>query len=189
MAEFTLNAEPVLGGYRYEHDGTVLEEVTGLAIVSIAAPLGGETALGEAMRAAYSADLPPPGGTTVSADGKTRFLDMGRDQLFALFDHAGADAAEVIAAALNQTGYVTLQSDNWVVLRLSGPLTLAALERLCPIDLRLSAFPLGAVARTVMEHMGAIILHEADDRFLLLSASSSALSFAHAVDTSIRNVA
>ena len=189
MAEFILTAEPVLGGYRHRTADTVLEEVTGLAIVSIAVPLGGEPALAQAMRAAHGAGVPTPGRTTLSADGGTRFLGIGPDQLFALFDHAGADAAEVVATALNGSGYITLQSDNWVGLRISGPLTLAALERICPLDLHPSVFAVGSVARTVMEHMGAIILREADDRFLLLSASSSAMSFAHAVETSIRNVA
>ena len=63
------------------------------------------------------------------------------------------------------------------------------LERLCPLDLHESAFPVGAAQRTVMEHMGAVILREGTDEFLLLSASSSAASFLHAVKTSIRYAA
>ena len=43
-------------------------------------------------------------------------------------------------------------------------------------------------ARTVMEHMGAMIVHLSGDRFLLLSASSSAQSFLHAVELSYRYV-
>ena len=39
-----------------------------------------------------------------------------------------------------------------------------------------------------MEHLGTIIIRTEQDTFLLLSASSSAGSFLHAVETSIRNV-
>ena len=39
-----------------------------------------------------------------------------------------------------------------------------------------------------MEHMGAIIHREGTDRFLLLSASSSARSFLHAVEASLEHV-
>jgi sarcosine oxidase subunit gamma len=39
-----------------------------------------------------------------------------------------------------------------------------------------------------MEHLGTIVLRDGTDSFLLLSAHSSAESFLHAVETSIRNV-
>jgi sarcosine oxidase subunit gamma len=40
-----------------------------------------------------------------------------------------------------------------------------------------------------MEHLGVLILRSGDDEYLLLSASSSARSFLHAVETSLRNIA
>jgi sarcosine oxidase subunit gamma len=63
------------------------------------------------------------------------------------------------------------------------------LERICPIDLHPQAFAVGAVARTLMDHLNVIILREGGDTFLLMSARSSARSFWHAVETSIRNIA
>jgi len=39
-----------------------------------------------------------------------------------------------------------------------------------------------------MEHMGAIVLRDGPDSFLLLSASSTARSYLHAVEISLRNV-
>jgi sarcosine oxidase subunit gamma len=39
-----------------------------------------------------------------------------------------------------------------------------------------------------MEHMGAIVARTGDETYLLLSASSSAKSFAHAVEVSAKNV-
>ena len=74
-----------------------------------------------------------------------------------------------MAASLGDVAYTTDQTDVWVVLEISGPETSAALERLCPLDLGL--FEDGTAARTVMEHMGAMIVQLSADRFLLLSAS------------------
>ena len=81
-----------------------------------------------------------------------------------------------------------LETDAWVVLQISGPDVRAVLERLCPLDLHDATCPIDSAQRTVMEHMGAIIIRTAPDRFLLLSASSSAKSFLHAVETSLKYI-
>jgi sarcosine oxidase subunit gamma len=183
-----LEAEPLLGGFYKTIGGTELSEVTDLAIVSIAIPMGGDLAFAGALSNAYGADRPSPGGSSLSADGRVRFLWMAPDQLFALFEDESPSAAATMGEKLDGKAYVTLQSDNWVALRLSGKKTRAALERICPLDLHPNAFQEGRVARTAMEHMGAVILRESEDSFLLLSTSSSATSFLHAVETSLRNV-
>lgn len=188
MSEYTLIARPLLGGYQKSFDGAELEELTDLAIVSIATPRGGEEALANALKDVYGSDLPKPGQANLSHDGTTRFLGMGNDQIFALFSHSAPDAADIVANKLKDSGYVTLQSDNWVALRLSGTRSRDALERICPIDLAPESFPVGSCARTVMEHLGTVIYPEQEETFVLLSASSSAESFLHAVETSIENV-
>ena len=165
-----------------------LIEVTCLAIASVACPLDGRAELEGAVMRSWSAELPEPGRSTTSADGEVKILGMSPDQLFVISTAAAAPAGEFVSGAVAGAGYVTDQSDNWVTLRLEGPLVLPALERICPLDLDPAAFAVGSVARTVMEHLGAIILREGPDRFLLLSASSSAHSFLHAVATSCRNV-
>ncbi|MGI9372359.1 MAG: sarcosine oxidase subunit gamma [Hyphomicrobiales bacterium] len=185
MSEFTLEAKPFLGGYKRDVGGVSLEEVTGLAIVSIAAPRGEETKLKATMKSAYGCVFPAPGAIAHAKDKKTRFVGMSPDQVFALFDHDGADAAEIIGKKLKARGYVTLQSDNWVTLRASGTRVREALERICPVDLNPNAFAIDHAARTVMEHLGVVIMREDKDTFLLLSASSSAQSFLHAVETSL----
>ncbi len=188
MPSLQLEAEPLLGRFQESFGETQLSELTELAIVSIAIPLDGEQAFKAALSGAYGAGMPEPGGSTLSSDGRTRFLWTARDQLFALFKDRSPSAAANMGKALDTTAYVTLQSDNWVALRLSGGKARTALERICPIDLHPSAFPEGHVARTMMEHMGTIILGDGTDKFLLLSASSSAKSFLHAVRTSLQNV-
>ena len=188
MAEFSLQAEPFLGGYDEGFDRLRLTEVTDLAFVSLAPPLGGEAALSEALRSAYGADWPAPGKTTTSSDGDTRFLGLAADQIFALFPRPQGLATGAVAAKLGDAAYLSEQSDNWVILRLDGPRAVSVLERLIPLDLEAEAFPDGTVARTFMEHLGVIVLREAPDRFLLMSASSSAESFLHALETAVGNV-
>ncbi len=186
MSEFTLTAAAPLGGYDRRFGDTRLCEVWPLAIVSLAIPLDGEDAFAEALRRAFDLTVPAVGGTATG--GETTFLRLAADQLFALSGAEDPFADRALAERLSGTVYTTLQSDNWTALRLSGPLTGAALARLCPLDLSEPTFPVGNAARTVMEHLGVIVMKEAADRFLLLSASSSAASFLEAVETSIVNV-
>ena len=109
-------------------------------------------------------------------------------QVFALFAYDGDTAVAEIAQALGENGYYSDQSDSWAMLRLSGSAAVGALARICPLDLDASVFPDGTVTRTVMEHMGVIVLREGTDSFLLMAARSSAANFLHAVEQSVRNV-
>lgn len=96
-------------------------------------------------------------------------------------------AKEVIIAFLCSVTVCNAQY-NWVILHLSGPLAIAALERIWAIDIHSEFLPAGSFTRTMAEQFGAIVMHEAYDQFLLLSASSSAHSFVHTVEISIKYV-
>jgi len=187
VSDFVLTATSPLGGYDRDFGHVRLRQLTGLAIVSVALPLGGETAALAAIAQAFGTDLPAPGASALSADGRERLLRLGPDLAFVVFEHTAPDAGAGIAARLGSAVYTTDQTDVWVGLELSGRGARAALERICPIDLHPEAFAVGAVARTVMEHLGTIVLREGADSFVLLSAGSSAASFLHAVETSIHN--
>ncbi|MDO5755898.1 MAG: sarcosine oxidase subunit gamma family protein [Rhodobacterales bacterium] len=189
MPDFTLISAPPLAGYNSSFGDIKLSAPKDLAIVSIALPLGGEDAAKAAITSAFGIDLPDTVGTSSpTKDGTASLMRLGADQAFVVFTSATPDAERQIAAKLNGTAYTTDQTDAWCSLEISGPGARRALERICPIDLHPDAFAVGAVARTVMEHMGAIIARTGDDSFLLLSASSSAKSFLHAVELSARNV-
>lgn len=181
MAEQRLTAASPLGGYRETIGGLTLEERPDLAIVSIAVPLGGRAALNQAMATAYGAALPAAGKVTRSRDGNTRFLGMAADQVFALFEDQRPDAVPAVTAQLGASGYFTLQSDNWVKLRLSGSQARERLGHLVPVDLDPAGFPADGLARTVLEHHGTTLLADGDGAFLLLSPASSAESFLDAV--------
>ncbi len=81
---------------------------------------------------------------------------------------------------------MTDQSDAWAQIILSGAACPAIMERLCHIDTSAAAFPIGSVARTSIEHMGAIIARikpaaRQNDAFLILTPRSSAGDMAHAL--------
>lgn len=188
MAEYTLIAEPPLAGYDETFGDMRLVAPADFALVSIALPLGREDKALKAIKTGYGVDLPEVGESILSKDGKVRLLRMAQDQAFVMFTHSKPDAAQVVSKKIKDSAYVTDQTDVWTALHLSGPSSRRALERICPIDLDTETFAEGHVARTVMEHLGVVILRDAADSFVLLSASSSAGSFLHAVETSIHNV-
>ena len=188
MSEFTLTARSPFGGVELEFDGVALREVTGMAILSIATPLGNDEALAKAVKSAYGIARPEVGHSVASKADNTRFLGLAHDQMFLIFDDPGGDPHSEVSEKFSDSAYLTDQSDSWAMIRISGPKARTSLERICLIDLHPSAFPEGRVARTLMEHLGVIMLHEAPDTFLLMSARSYAGSFLHAVETSVRNV-
>lgn len=185
MAEiaFSLEAAPTLGGLNVKIGGNYIAEQKELALVSIAIPLGGERKLSDTLNKAFG--LPRPKPTMSVTKKEMRLLSTAPDQFLLVFPHNTPDAEAVIQEKLGGAGYTTDQTDVWAVLEISGPDTNAALERLCPVDA--PAMPVNGSARTVMEHMGAMIVRTGPETFLLLSASSSARSFLHAVETSFWN--
>ena len=182
MADFTLEAAPALGGANLRYGMSKIVERGDLALVSVATPQGGDEALATALKDGWSLDVPAPTRSTTSGD--TRAIRTAADQMLLVFAHATPDANAHVQGKLNGAGYTTDQTDVWVVLEISGPEVIPALERICPLDLDDSAFPVNASGRTSIEHMGAMIVRTGEDAYLLLSASSSARSFLHAVETS-----
>ncbi len=188
MLEKTLMASSPLDGFQKQFTNVALAEVLGHALVSIAVPLHSRAALEDAVTKVFGTSLPTCGTSTLSKDGSNRLLGMQPDHVFALFDYGGNDPVGAVKALLGNAGYYTDQSDSWVMLRMSGPLATTALERICPLDLASEVFAPNRVARTVMEHLGVIVLCEGHDNYFLMSPRSSARSFLHALEISIENV-
>jgi sarcosine oxidase subunit gamma len=186
VPEFSLKSAPPLAGYDETLGGIRLRAPEGLAIVSLALPLGGEAAADKAVKAAYGAALPEVGTSVVT--GEARLVRLGTDQAFVIFNHDGPDAQAMVAQKMQGAAYTTDQTDVWVGLEISGARCRAALERICPLDLHPGAFGVDRAARTVMEHLGVLIIRTGEEAYLLLSASSSAQSFRHALHLSMENV-
>ena len=186
MAEYSLRAQSPLKGVSQQYDGVAITEVIDRAIVCVAVPNGGQENLQTTLTAAYNLDIPRV-GTAAHAAG-VDVLGLTQDQFFILFTGIGHDPADDVRAKIGDSGYLVDQSDSWVVVHLSGPRCREMLERICPIDLHDDAFPIGTVARTVMEHLATIIYRNENGDFTLLSARSSAASFLHALEVSAKNV-
>ena len=188
VSKYLLKAQSPLNGMNRTFEGVIIKEITNRDIVSIATPLGGKDALSGAVRTTYQATLPIVGQWTGSNVDNAQFLGMASDQYFVMFDHSGSEALIVMESKLGSAGYYTDQSDSWVIIRIGGPKSRSALERICSIDLHPTVFPEGSVTRTLMEHLGTIILSEPNNYFLLLSARSSAESFLQAIQESVENI-
>ena len=186
VLNYTLHSEPALGGYVASFDGVSLTEITDVSLVSGAVPIGGEAAAVEVLFDALNLALPDVGRSVLDSDGEMRLLRLAIDQLLFLSDAPLAESQ--ICKALEGHLYTTVQTDGWVFLEISGPKTQQALERICPLDLHPDVFGIDVIARTSMEHLGAVICRTGEDKFALLSASSSSHSFLHAIEVSIRNV-
>lgn len=179
MDDVKLRAISPLEGYRQTFGATVLREVNDLAIVSISFPLH--------LRSSIEAAIATiPGTSTPDAD--TRLLRLRQDLFFLLSRNRPGLSLTAIRGYLGERAYLTDQSDAWVALEIDGEQAELALERICPIDLCPAVFPQGAFARTLMAHLGTVVLRTGHRQFLLLSASSSARSFLCSVETSLKNV-
>lgn len=187
MSEFTLNSTPPLGCSPQEFDGATLAEIADRTLISISVPHGGDVALTKALSASYKMMPPAIGKTALSKIDNARFLGLQSDQMFLLSDDVGPNPTGHVAEKLGDKAYLTDQSDSWAIVALNGPRSRELLERLSMIDLSDTAFPVGAVARTAMDHIGVIVLREQTDAYVLLSPRSSAASFLELLETVARN--
>jgi len=175
-----LDAKPLLGGLKKKIGEAILAEVTNTTLLAMALPNGKEGPAKTAIKTHFGATVPTALKSSHSKDKKTRLVETQPDQIFAIVEGRMKSTKSLEAKA-----YITDITDGWVQLRLSGANAMAALERLSKVDLRM---PVGGSARTDLEHMGALIVREDTDQYLLLSMSSSAKSFAHAIEVSMANV-
>ncbi len=187
MSDYQLNAEPILGGYSRNFDGVDLFEISHLAMIAMATPKGDESALARQLKQVYQLDLPEVGQWCLSGIDHTQFLRLQNDLCFVVFDYSADRAVDQFAKKISDA-YFSDQSDSWVMLRLTGEKSCEVLARICPIDLHPDVFKPGSVARTVMEHISAMIVCECENEYTLMAPRSYAASFLHAIEVSIRNV-
>tara|TARA_B100000686_G_C16462428_1_gene797838 strand:+ start:255 stop:824 length:570 start_codon:yes stop_codon:yes gene_type:complete len=183
----SLNAVSPLNGYSKTFASIKLSEVTELAIVSITFSLNETSSFKEAFSKYYGNSLPEYGSSTLSKDSTFRFMSMQPGMIFAIYEYVGLEPISVLTSQLGATAFFSDQSDSSFILRLSGKNLHKILERVCAPDLSNKPFPPNSVARTTVDHLNAIILHEKNNNFLFISPRSSARSFLNALETSIEN--
>ena len=185
MANYTLTAKSALGGYPLDQKGLKIREISHFKIFSLGVFKGCDQEFAKVLDEKFDVAAPKPGRANVKGD--LSILSIARDQWFLRLPDQDGYGAKDAARDFAKTAAVTDQSDSWVSLELSGRNIVDKLERLCPIDIDKSLFPVNAVARTSMAHLGVIITRMCDTPeghscFLLLSPSSSAKSFLHALN-------
>lgn len=170
-----LIAKSALDGRSLTVGSVVLSEIEVGPITSIAAFPGEATTVAKGLKRLGLA-MPEPNAMLVK-DG-ARIIWTGRDQAFLI----GVAAPDLEGVA------VTDQSDGWAVLSLSGADAVDVLARQLPIDLRLSAFPVGQVLRTQVNHMNAIVLRLDATTFQIMVFRSMARTAWHELEDAMHMV-
>jgi sarcosine oxidase subunit gamma len=152
-----LEPRPAIGRPPFQGDGFSIQEIGDRSVLSLAT-------------ASPPAEWPEPGNSTDWQGG--RLIRLGPDQGFWL----GGQAIDPPDGF-----YITDQSDSWAIVALKGDNALRVMERLCPLDL--ARWPIGAAARSMLEHLAVIVVKSGDTEFELLSPRSTALDFWHALTT------
>jgi len=160
-----------------------LAEVPNVALASVAARLGQESACAKRLKNLLSTTLPEPGRAAIGKDYAA--LWMGQDQWMLSADfHTHEDIAATVKIHLSNTASVTEQSDAWTCFDLTGPRIHAVLELLCNIDL--TGFDTGSATRTAIHHLGCfVICTEAGQSVRILGPRASAGSLHHALTTAM----
>lgn len=155
--------------------GLSLSEAAPQVMTTLAPYKGQEGALSKALTAAHGLGYPEVGSSTSSGEARAHWF--GRDM--ALLIGAEPDASLARYAAL------TDQSDGWAVLELEGEGGEDVLARLCPVDLRLAHFGIGAALRTELKHMMASICRLEKDHFRIMVFRSMARTLHHDLKTAM----
>ena len=171
-----LIAKSALEGASLTEGGVTLAEVEVGPIASVAVFPGGARAAARGLKA-LGLEMPAP-NSFVEKKG-ARIVWTGRDQAFVV----GVACPALEGAA------VTDQSDGWAVLSVSGPAVVEVLARLVPVDLRLSACPVGTALRTQVNHMNAVILRVGDYAFEIMMFRSMARTAWHEIAAAMQMVA
>jgi sarcosine oxidase subunit gamma len=171
-----LIAKSALEGRSLALGGVTLAEVDTGPITSIAVFPGGAKALAKGLKT-LGLSMPAPNSFTEKKGARSVWT--GRDQAFLI----GVAPPALEGAAL------TDQSDGWAALALSGLGAVDVLARLVPLDLRLTACPVGTAVRTQVNHMNAIILRTGDYAFEIMVFRSMARTAWHELETTMAMVA
>ena len=186
--DYALKSISPLNEYSRNFKENLLEEVVGMEVISIATSVENKDFLNKQLIEIFDLELPVPGKSHLTSNGLSRLLGLSLDQWLIVSVDQKYELKALLENSLSNKSYVTLQTDAWVCIRISGRSALKALERICPVNLDPDLFLKDYIARTIMEHLGSIVICENPNSYLLMSASSSAKSFLHALEVSLKNV-
>ncbi len=156
---------------------TTLTQMDWVQITSIAPFQGRE---GEVDKALAKIGLGFPAPNTLQAKGAARIAWTGRAQAFLM----GEDCPDLGDAAA-----ITDQSDAWARFALAGPAAVDTLARYVPVDLRLTALPVGASIRSQLYHVPLCLMRLGVDSFEVLVFRSMAQTAWHELESALRTLA
>ncbi len=154
--------------------GARLAEVD-LGPVTSVSPFAGQA---EVVAQRLGAALPPPGRVVV-ADG-ARLLWTGPGKVLVL-GRAVPDLSGIAA--------VVEQGDGIACVVLGGPMGRDVLARLVPLDLRDRAFPEGATARTLLNHMAVTLTRVGQEAWEVMAMRSMAATLVRELREAMEHVA
>lgn len=163
-----------------------ISEVTDRALASVSCRIGQTKAFAKAATKLFKMELPGPGAWTETAP--YGLIWTGPEQWFVEAPFAShEDIARIVKAGMGDTASITEQTDGWVRFDVEGARVLEMLERLCPVPSR--QMKTGAATRTILEHMGCLVICRVTrQRFSLLAPRSYAQSLLHALKASALSV-
>ena len=88
--------------------------------------------------------------------------------------------------ALSNVAAVVDQSDAWCSLRLTGKYAEEVMQRLCPIDVRLSSFKTGCVAQTMLSLMQVTLHRSGKEQFDIYGYRSMSRTLVSEITESIK---
>ena len=179
-----LSQKTFLNSYEQKIGQITIKEVPNFDIFSMAIPNGNETLVTKQINKLLNVKIPGSGQSVICPDLDTRLIRLANDQLFVMHD----SKTNPLPFNVMDYVYLTEQSDAWVIIKISGLTVETCLERMCPIDISRDHFKVNQVARTVMEYLSVIIIKVEQDSFLLMSPSSSSLSFLQTIETSAKHI-
>lgn len=154
-----------------------VSEVNPTSLTSIAPFQGKDAQVAKSLKAQSGLEWPAPLGSTQAGDAKALWF--------------GAHIVVMNGGALNDLASdaaVTDQSDAWSVVMVSGEEAEAVLSRVCPIDVRVSAMPVGAAVRTQLMHMTVSLLRLSETEFQVMAFRSMAKTLIHDLETAMKMV-
>ena len=174
--------------HKSEINNIKIATIEKIELYSLAIPINGEKKARNALAKAFDCQIPNPGNYLVAPRHRLKILRLSPDQIFLYFGYQNLIQISNSIDRLKNSFYITEQSDAWSGIKVSGQNVISCLERICPINLSIDAFGVNCFARTIMDHLNTIIIRTKKNEFELFSASSSAKSFLHAVETSAQNI-
>lgn len=159
-----------------------LTELADLGLASLALRRGGTS---EAISQRLGFALPGPGRWTGMPDGTLSAIWTGQDQwLLEYPGRASDDVAADLATRIGSGVSISEQTGAFAAFRIEGKALDAVLERLSPIDPhRLGP---GAAERSIVHHLGCILVRRAEACLDLLGPGSAAAFLHHALDLALR---